>query len=305
VTQGRSASVLSSIRQHSALVRRRALQGTMLRNDPRFSVFPGLGLIERADNNSPYPRREITYVLLPTGAPVSARTRTNVQWRKYPPLRLRGTDPFHWLNRLGTPTKSDAEFPLLDARMPRSLALCYDETDCVSPLENDYWRPPPQPRSFIGAGSRGLTGAVDRRHHRKAASTSSFASSLRTCRASPPRSNKITGFTNKPLRRCTSATKTHYSYDRRALTDYNRSGLTPNPVVTQSIQNGRSTSKAGREECAFDDQHGNPRAILIAFMQAVAETNQALSHSASAISKTVATNGLCRAAFAVLSSLRY
>ena len=121
VAQADLPNVLTTVRQQSALVRG-ALQGTMLRND--IFSFSRIGsLIERADNTARILDVKY-YVLLPTGAPVGS-SLDNVQWEMI--LRSASADrSFHWLNAGNVNPKAIAEFLILDARMPRSLAFCYD-----------------------------------------------------------------------------------------------------------------------------------------------------------------------------------
>lgn len=126
--------VLATVRQQSALVRG-ALQGTMLRND--IFSFSRIGaLIERADNTARILDVKY-YVLLPTGASVGS-SLDNVQWEMI--LRSASADrSFHWLNAGNVNPKAIAEFLILDSRMPRSLAFCYDEViTCLRELEIEY-----------------------------------------------------------------------------------------------------------------------------------------------------------------------
>tara|TARA_R110002020_G_scaffold316899_2_gene532428 strand:+ start:238702 stop:239643 length:942 start_codon:yes stop_codon:yes gene_type:complete len=134
VSQADLPNVLSTVRQQSALVRG-ALQGTMLRND--IFSFSRIGsLIERADNTARILDVKY-YVLLPTGAPVGS-SLDNVQWEMI--LRSASADrSFHWLNAGNVNPKAIAEFLILDARMPRSLAFCYDGLiDSLHELETEY-----------------------------------------------------------------------------------------------------------------------------------------------------------------------
>ena len=122
VSQAELPGVLTAVRQQSALVRG-ALQGTMLRND--IFSFSRIGsLIERADNTARILDVKY-YVLLPTGASVGS-SLDNVQWEMI--LRSASAErSFHWLHPGNANPKAIAEFLILDARMPRSLAYCYDE----------------------------------------------------------------------------------------------------------------------------------------------------------------------------------
>ncbi|KCZ93185.1 alpha-E domain-containing protein [Hyphomonas johnsonii] len=134
ISQTELPAVLASVRQQSALVRG-ALQGTMLRNDI-FSFSRMGALIERADNTARILDVKY-YVLLPTGAPVGS-SLDNVQWEMI--LRSASAErSFHWLNPGNASPKAIAEFLILDERMPRSLAFCYDELiTCLRCLSKDY-----------------------------------------------------------------------------------------------------------------------------------------------------------------------
>ncbi|KJS39487.1 MAG: A alpha-helical domain with a conserved ER moti [Hyphomonas sp. BRH_c22] len=134
VSQAELPKVLTAVRQLSALVRG-ALQGTMLRND--IFSFSRIGsLIERADNTARILDVKY-YVLLPTGASVGS-SLDNVQWEMI--LRSASADKsFHWLYPGNANPKAIAEFLILDARMPRSLAYCYDElVGHLAALESEY-----------------------------------------------------------------------------------------------------------------------------------------------------------------------
>lgn len=116
------AEVLTSIRQHSSLVRG-ALHGTMLRND--IFDFCRLGtFVERADNTSRILDVKY-YVLLPSAAYVGS-SMDNMQWETI----LRSVSAFRsyrWLHEGEVSPKTIADFLILDKRMPRSLAFCYSK----------------------------------------------------------------------------------------------------------------------------------------------------------------------------------
>ena len=111
--------ILGIIRQQSALVRG-ALHGTMLRNDIFDFAMIGTAL-ERADNTA----RIIDvkyYTLLPSASFVGSSI-DNVQWETV--LRsVSAHRAFRWLNENDMTSSSIANFLILDARFPRSLAFC-------------------------------------------------------------------------------------------------------------------------------------------------------------------------------------
>ena len=111
---------LALVRQQIAQVRG-ALYGTMLRNDIFWFCHLG-SLIERADNTARILDVKY-YVLLPSPALVGTAA-DNVQWD----MILRAVSAqrsYRWLH--GEVTASGiAEFLILDSRMPRSLAHCYE-----------------------------------------------------------------------------------------------------------------------------------------------------------------------------------
>jgi len=116
------ADVLTSIRQHSSLVRG-ALHGTMLRNE--IFDFARIGtFIERADNTARILDVKY-YVLLPSAAFVGSSI-DNAQWETI--LRsVSAFRSFRWLNEAETTPRAIAAFLILDKRMPRSLAFCYSK----------------------------------------------------------------------------------------------------------------------------------------------------------------------------------
>ncbi|NIZ07847.1 alpha-E domain-containing protein [Pseudooceanicola sp. HF7] len=116
------AEVLTSIRQHSSLVRG-ALHGTMLRND--IYDFSRLGtFIERADNTARILDVKY-YVLLPSAAHVGG-SMDNMQWETI--LRsVSAFRSFRWLHEGDVKPKAIADFLILDRRMPRSLAYCLSQ----------------------------------------------------------------------------------------------------------------------------------------------------------------------------------
>ncbi len=127
-------AALGAIRQHSALVRG-ALHGTMLRND--IYNFARLGtFLERADSTARILDVKY-YLLLPTIRHVGS-SLDNMQWetilRSVSALRA-----FRWLNQGAIGPHGIAEFLILDNRMPRSLAFCYNKiVDNLSYLSDEY-----------------------------------------------------------------------------------------------------------------------------------------------------------------------
>lgn len=114
--------VLGEIRQKSALVRG-ALHGTMLRNDTynlaRLGTF-----LERADNTARILDVKY-YVLLPSVSYVGSSI-DNVQWETI--LRsVSAHRAYGWANDDEVGPKGIANFLILDRRLPRSLAFCYEQ----------------------------------------------------------------------------------------------------------------------------------------------------------------------------------
>ncbi|WP_163849825.1 alpha-E domain-containing protein [Pseudooceanicola aestuarii] len=116
------AGVLTSIRQHSSLVRG-ALHGTMLRNE--IFDFARVGtFVERADNTARILDVKY-YVLLPSAAYIGS-SMDNAQWETI--LRsVSAFRSFRWLNESDTSPRAIADFLILDKRMPRSLAFCHSK----------------------------------------------------------------------------------------------------------------------------------------------------------------------------------
>ena len=126
--------VLGAIRQQSALVRG-ALHGTMLRND--IYNFTRIGtFIERADSTARILDVKY-YVLLPSVSQVGS-SLDNVQWEKI--LRsVSAQRAYRWLHPGEIRPVGIAEFLILDRRLPRSLAFCYDKlVDNLNHLGRDY-----------------------------------------------------------------------------------------------------------------------------------------------------------------------
>ena len=126
--------LLSAIRFRISVVRG-ALHGTMLRNDV-FS-FARLGsAVEQADNTARILDVKY-YVLLPSAAFVGTSI-DNTQWE----VILRSVSAersYRWLNAGETTAMGIAEFLILDARMPRSLAFCADKVNqSLHLLEQEY-----------------------------------------------------------------------------------------------------------------------------------------------------------------------
>ncbi len=114
--------VLASMRYRTSVVRG-ALHGTMLRND--IFSFSRLGtFVERADNTARILDVKY-YVLLPSAAFVGT-TMDNAQWE----VILRSVSAersFRWLHGGDATPLGIADFLILDKRMPRSLAFCYEQ----------------------------------------------------------------------------------------------------------------------------------------------------------------------------------
>lgn len=111
--------LLGAIRQQSALVRG-ALHGTMLRNDAYDFAQIGTA-IERADNTARI--LDVKYYTLLPSASFVGSSLDNVQWETI--LRsVSAHRAFRWLNDDDMTSAAIAEFLILDARFPRSLAFC-------------------------------------------------------------------------------------------------------------------------------------------------------------------------------------
>ncbi|MEZ5946882.1 MAG: alpha-E domain-containing protein [Hyphomonas sp.] len=126
--------VLTLVRQQGAQVRG-AIAGTMLRND--IYDFAQLGtLVERSDNTARILDTKY-YVLLPSSASIGS-SLDNVQWEMI--LRSASAErSFHWLHGGAMSPLAIADFLIFDARLPRSLAFCYDMiTDYLKRLEQEY-----------------------------------------------------------------------------------------------------------------------------------------------------------------------
>jgi len=126
--------VLSLVRAQSAQVRG-AVTGTMLRNDIFDFIQIGT-LVERADNTARILDTKY-YVLLPSSASIGSAL-DNVQWEMI--LRSASAErSFYWLNGGNVSPIAIADFLIFDARLPRSLAFCYELiTDSLKHLEREY-----------------------------------------------------------------------------------------------------------------------------------------------------------------------
>lgn len=126
--------VLALVRAQAAQVRG-AITGTMLRND--IYDFMQMGtLVERADNTARILDTKY-YVLLPSSASIGS-SLDNVQWEMI--LRSASAErSFYWLNGGTASPIAIADFLIFDARLPRSLAFCYDMiTEYMKRLEVEY-----------------------------------------------------------------------------------------------------------------------------------------------------------------------
>ena len=131
--------VLSLVRRQAAQVRG-AVAGTMLRNDIYDFMQTGT-LVERADNTARILDTKY-YVLLPSSASIGS-SLDNVQWEMI--LRSASAErSFYWLNGGTASPIAIADFLIFDARLPRSLAFCYDMiTEYLKRLELEYgWSAP-------------------------------------------------------------------------------------------------------------------------------------------------------------------
>ena len=115
-------ALLGTIRQQSALVRG-ALHGTMLRND--IYNFSRIGtFVERADSTARIV--DVKYFVLLPSASFVGSSLDNVQWESI--LRsASGERAFRWLYEGDVSPGKITDFLILDPRMPRSFAYCYDK----------------------------------------------------------------------------------------------------------------------------------------------------------------------------------
>lgn len=126
--------VLDVIRKQSAQARG-ALHGTMLRND--IFDFARLGtFIERADNTARILDVKY-YVLLPSASFVGT-SLDNVQWETI--LRsVSAMRAYRWLYKGDATPFGIADFLIMDRRLPRSLAFCYENiVENLDNLANEY-----------------------------------------------------------------------------------------------------------------------------------------------------------------------
>ncbi len=126
--------VLSLIRRQSALVRG-AMHGTMLRND--IFDFARIGtFLERSDNTARILDVKY-YVLLPSVSQIGTSV-DNIQWEMI--LRsVASLRSFRWLHGGEIGARDIADFLILDARMPRSLAFCVGKiAGNLSYIEKEY-----------------------------------------------------------------------------------------------------------------------------------------------------------------------
>ena len=126
--------VLERIKNRGALIRG-ALHGTMLRQDTY--DFARLGtFLERADNTARILDVKY-YVLLPSVSHVGS-SLDNVQWETI--LRsVSAHRSYRWVYDADYQPANIADFLILNARMPRSLAFCYGEIAAnLGYLEADY-----------------------------------------------------------------------------------------------------------------------------------------------------------------------
>ena len=120
VKESNLGTALAAIRRESSLARG-ATHGSMIR-DEVYSFARAGTFIERADNTARILDMKY-YVLLPSISYVGTALDTG-QWEHV--LRsLSGERAYRWLNAGRMDSRSIANFVILDARFPRSLAFCY------------------------------------------------------------------------------------------------------------------------------------------------------------------------------------
>ncbi|WP_340589441.1 alpha-E domain-containing protein [Erythrobacter alti] len=114
--------VLAAVRRESTLARG-ATHGSMLRNETY--IFARLGtFLERADSTARI--LDVKYYLLLPSLSYVGTPLDSGQWDSV--LRsLSAERAYRWLNAGQMSARSIAEFLILDARFPRSLAFCYAE----------------------------------------------------------------------------------------------------------------------------------------------------------------------------------
>ena len=126
--------IINNIKQRTGLIRG-AFHGTMLRNE--LYNFSRIGtFIERADNTSRILDVKY-YVLLPSISYVGS-SLDNVQWESI--LRsVSAHRSYGWVYDDDYKPSNIADFLILNGRMPRSLAYCYDKINAnLSYLEREY-----------------------------------------------------------------------------------------------------------------------------------------------------------------------
>ena len=129
--------IINNIKQRTGLIRG-AFHGTMLRNE--LYNFSRIGtFIERADNTSRILDVKY-YVLLPAASYVGS-SLDNVQWESI--LRsVSAHRSYGWTYDDDYTPSNIADFLILNGRMPRSLAYCYDKINAnLSYLEREYGKP--------------------------------------------------------------------------------------------------------------------------------------------------------------------
>jgi uncharacterized alpha-E superfamily protein len=120
VREASLGAALAAIRRESTIARG-ATHGSMMRNEIYSFARTGT-FIERADNTARILDVKY-YLLLPSVAHVGTPLDT-AQWDNV--LRsLSGERAYRWLNAGRMDARSIADFVILDARFPRSLAFCY------------------------------------------------------------------------------------------------------------------------------------------------------------------------------------
>lgn len=127
-------AIIDTIKKHTGLIRG-AFHGTMLRTE-RYN-FSRIGtFIERADNTSRILDVKY-YVLLPASSYVGS-SLDNVQWESI--LRsVSAHRSYGWVYDDDYKPANIADFLILNGRMPRSLAYCYEKINAnLSYLERQY-----------------------------------------------------------------------------------------------------------------------------------------------------------------------
>lgn len=126
--------VIDTIKQRTGLIRGPSMWHHAARRDLQFLLYRHLPRTRR--QHRPHPRRQI-HVLLPAVSQVGSSI-DNVQWESI--LRsVSAHRSYGWVYDADYKVANIADFLILNRRMPRSLAYCYDEiVNHLGYLARDY-----------------------------------------------------------------------------------------------------------------------------------------------------------------------